>query len=555
MKSSRDKFQGLISKGRVNDALKLAVRLCKQVPDSADNWLLQASASAQLGDMNNVVLCCQHVASIDPHNLSAHYNMAVALQHLGQFERALQAYRAALDIDIDSDNSQLLNGIALCHLRLGLTAEAHSQAKSAEAHYLKALEATPELASARGQLGRLLSALGRYTEARSHFERLLQTNPADFEIVSALSLSYEQEGEYDKAVEILDPFMDKHTHSAPIALAFAALAIHQHKETEAIAHLQTSLDRTESQPYVTDIHFALGKLLDRDNAYDDAFQHYAQANQSLGFHYNVASTQKEFSALKNAFSSPASSAQISNCDSDLPIFIIGMPRSGTSLIEQILASHPDVYGAGELNHMAVLVNELQRADSYPAGINNIGTESLAKLSSKYLKQISLLAPNAARIVDKMPHNFMALGLIDRLFPNAHVIHCIRDPRDTCLSIYFQPMTGNHPYTNSLQGLADYYREYESLMRHWKQQIKIPILEVAYEDLIDQTESISRDLIGFCGLNWDAKCLEFHNNQRVVTTPTYDDVRQPIYRRSAQRWKKYQAHLGPLNALAGATDER
>jgi hypothetical protein len=103
-------------------------------------------------------------------------------------------------------------------------------------------------------------------------------------------------------------------------------------------------------------------------------------------------------------------------------------------------------------------------------------------------------------------------------------------------------------------LADYYREYESLMRHWKQQIKIPILEVAYEDLIDQTESISRDLIGFCGLNWDTKCLEFHNNQRVVTTPTYDDVRQPIYRRSAQRWKKYQAHLGPLNALAGATDE-
>ena len=189
--------------------------------------------------------------------------------------------------------------------------------------------------------------------------------------------------------------------------------------------------------------------------------------------------------------------------------------------------------------------------TYPACVDELGVSALDELAQEYLDRLSAHAPEgAARITDKMPHNFLHLGLIDSLFPNARMIHCVRNPLDTCLSVYFHNFSGNHPYTNDLRSLGEYYKAYTGLMAHWKNTLKIPLLDVAYEDLIENQESVSRNIIGFCGVDWDERCLRFNESERIVNTPSYDQVRQPIYTKSIGRWKNYEAFLRPLkSALA------
>jgi hypothetical protein len=237
----------------------------------------------------------------------------------------------------------------------------------------------------------------------------------------------------------------------------------------------------------------------------------------------------------------------------LPVFIVGMPRSGTSLVEQILASHPNVHGAGELDDIARIVHRLGGPVPSPSDLAQMTATTLRQAANDYLEKLSRLAPGAARVIDKMPHNFLALGYIDLLFPGCRIIHCVRDPRDTCLSIWFQQMTGNHPYTSDLAALADYYRQYQALMTHWKSVIRVPMLEVRYEDLVANIEQGARALVKFCDLDWNDQCLRFHENSRIVSTPTYDEVRRPIHDRSVGRWRHYERHLGALSGLMSQID--
>ena len=237
--------------------------------------------------------------------------------------------------------------------------------------------------------------------------------------------------------------------------------------------------------------------------------------------------------------------------SKLPVFIVGMPRSGTSLVEQILASHPQVCGAGELEDAhgmtVTLATMLGGKIAYPACLTSAKRRHLDELAQRYLAKLSKFSRTAMRVTDKMPHNFMALGLIELLFPGAHIIHCKRDPVDTCLSIYGLEFNTNHPYADNLEHLGAYYLEYLRLMEHWKTVLSVPILEVQYEELVADQEGVSRQMVEFCGLPWDVRCLNFHQAERVVTTHSYDQVRRPIYKQSVARWKNYESHLAPLIA--------
>ena len=245
----------------------------------------------------------------------------------------------------------------------------------------------------------------------------------------------------------------------------------------------------------------------------------------------------------------------SACEDKRPVFIVGMPRSGSSLVEQILSSHPMVYGAGELNDIKNLASTLFATSHQHKNkiFSNVQTSKLIELADRYLSSVEKVCGDALRVTDKMPSNFLWLGFIMQLFPDARIIHCIRDPRDTCLSCYFQPFVRSHDYANDLGDLAFYYRQYERLMHHWQQNVNLPILNVYYSDLIADAEAVARQMIGFIGLDWDDNCLNYHKSDRITATASWDQVRQPIYTKSLARWKHYRKHIDPLLDEFGSED--
>jgi len=235
--------------------------------------------------------------------------------------------------------------------------------------------------------------------------------------------------------------------------------------------------------------------------------------------------------------------------SDRPVFIVGMPRSGTSLIEQILASHPQVFGAGELTDIVRLPLSLHTMlgteRKYPQCLSLLTQDRIDTFAQHYLDKLASLSPDASRVIDKMPGNFMHLGFIELLFPDARIIHCMRDPLDTCLSCYFQDFSRSHPYSYDLENLGAFYNEYRKIMQHWRSVLSIPMYEIQYEELVADQEMKSRELVEFCGLEWDERCLNFHETKRYVGTASYDQVRQPMYKKSAGRWKNYENRIDVL----------
>ena len=240
--------------------------------------------------------------------------------------------------------------------------------------------------------------------------------------------------------------------------------------------------------------------------------------------------------------------------SNLPIFIVGMPRSGTTLTEQIIASHPAVYGAGELEAISRISQELSKdhedTGGYPECMLHFQNQEIEKLANGYLSNLRALAGDVLHVTDKMPHNFLHLGLIAILFPGARVVNCKRHPLDTCLSIYTQKFTNVHPYAYDLTELGQYYRQYERLMAHWEHVLADRIFTIQYEELIEEPEATSRRLIGYIDLPWDDRCLEFHETERPVKTASQWQVRQPVYKKSVNRWENYETHLAPLKRALG-----
>jgi hypothetical protein len=226
-----------------------------------------------------------------------------------------------------------------------------------------------------------------------------------------------------------------------------------------------------------------------------------------------------------------------------------MPRSGTSLAEQILASHPDVFGAGELPIVNRMVDQLptvlNTSTPYPECLKDLDNHTLGQLASEYLEESQQKTNTEEFITDKMPSNFMHLGFISLMFPNARIIHCTRDPLDTCLSCYFQNFTGEHPYAYSLGSLGKFYRMYEKLMGHWSKVIPNQILNLSYENIVENPEQEIRRLVDFCGLEWSDKCLDFHQTKRTVATASHSQVRQKIYSSSVGKWRSYEKHLDEL----------
>jgi tetratricopeptide (TPR) repeat protein len=476
------------------------------------------------------------------------------------FSRGLFGDALACFLDAQRQKSN----VAEYAYRAGLAYWRLGQHDSARLQYEAALRLNPDYAAAHGELGRVLLAMGNITGATFHATRAAELAPDDPDLATALASVLEADRHDDAAAAIVQRLIGQGVESTDLAMVYSRLAMRRGEEKRAIAFIDRLLNKTPTlgSREQSALHFSAANLLDRLGRYDQAFENAERANRLRGVRYDPIQTGRSFQNFIDFFSREMLdrlsgvyrggdlSRHPSADTGALPVFIIGMPRSGTSLVEQILASHPQVHGAGELDWIAgIFESALQRGSRAATptleSLRNLLPADIADLQAQYLQPLQALNPAARRITDKMPLNFIHLGLIAILFPQAKMIHCRRDPLDTCLSCFMTDFTAGHEFSSTLNSLGHFYRQYDRMMSHWKTALPMQILELQYEQLVNDIEPQTRHLLSFLELPWDDKCLRFHENRRFVGTASNSQVRRPLYQSSVGRWKNYERQLSGL----------
>jgi Flp pilus assembly protein TadD len=419
----------------------------------------------------------------------------------------------------------------------------------------KALKLRPRFPEALCNLARALRQQGKGEGALEAYARCDQVAPGYLPARIGLSRALLELGRAEEAVDGLRAVLkeDARSSAAYALLARARRFRSGDPEPEAIERLlRDSALRTTDRIRLT---YAAAKIADDLGEHDRAMIRLKEANRMRATVADPDYFASRVDAILSVFTQGFLAERAGWGDpSELPVFIVGIPRSGTTLTEQILASHPLVFGAGELETVTHVLADLRKAvgtaERFPHFVRQVAPELARTFGRRYVEEVVALAPEARRITDKMPHNFERLGLIALLLPNARVIHCRRDPRDTCVSCYLHQFQDQHAYNRDLRALGLYYRQYERLMAHWREALPNPPLEIQYEDLVADLERHTRRILDFCGLPWDERCLSFHETRRSVVTPSTWQVRQPLYSGSIGRWRRYEKHLGPLLEALG-----
>ncbi len=420
------------------------------------------------------------------------------------------------------------------------------QLVEAEAGYRRALAINPDFAEAHCNLGIAQRLQGRTEEAQASCRRALEINPQSAATFAVLAEASADRGEFAEAEDF---FKCAIAIEPTCPEAWAGLA-RLRKMTLGDAAWLSQAQRIAEQglPPRREIclRYALGKYFDDIRDFEQAFIHFQRANELTKLrrlrHDRQRLTQAVDLTIESYDRHWLNQPRTGVSDSARPVFIVGMLRSGTTLAEQILASHPAVVGAGELPFWSSAAARYRPA----GGDAQTSAGALNTLSADYLRLLRELSADAARVVDKMPTNFAFLGLIHAALPNARIIHMRRNPLDTCLSIYLQHFETIVSYANDLGDLAHYYAEYLRIMNHWQSTLpERAILEVPYEGLVADQEGWSRKMLEFIDLPWDPRCLDFHRTRRTVLTASKWQVRQEISKASIERWRNYEKFLGPL----------
>mgnify|MGYP000097149620 CR=1 FL=1 len=528
---------------RLSEAAKYLRQALSKQPDLTEIALDLAGIYMKLAQYESAATCYRNILARNPQNARVLNELGNVYMALDDYVKAEQSYRQALELPETAPEA---------YVNLGLILQSRGDFAEARRLCIQALKLKPDSAPFHQTLATVLEFLGHYSEAIAHCDLALSCDVGFTQVIATKGRILIKKGEYQACYDLLKSLIENGKANAKAKLVFAEAATRLGQQGNTVSMLEVALledqlEKTERQQ----IHAALGRIYDETKYYDQAFAHFKQSNALKSGSFDLAQHVHTVNQLISVFNRDfVSSGAHSQCASSLPVFIVGMPRSGTSLVEQVLASHPEVFGAGELTHIQMLAGVIAKRNApvrYPQCLAQISAEELTKAAETYVQYLQDVSNKAIRIVDKMPHNFMHLGLIQMLFPNARVIHVSRDPIDTCLSCYTQEFTTAHAYTYDLGILGGYYKQYERLMQHWENVLQIPILHIKYETLVDNQEVISRQLVDFCGLKWNEQVMRFYETRREVATASFDQVRQPLYKKSVQRWRHYQAHLAPLIA--------
>ena len=484
--------------------------------------------------------------SVDsPRSFQAIFEDALRLQTAKRTDEAVALYERALFLRPDSVDA---------HNNLGVALISQGRIDEAVTHYESALSLDPGHAQAHNNLGIALTAQGKLDQAAVHHHRALELDPDYVDAHVALASIFKYHGrfdeamaEYGRALAIRPDYADAHFGRAEIKTF--------HPGDPELLALEALAGRDDlSADKAMLVYFALYKALEDCGDYARAFEFLRKGNQLKHgqIHYDEARVARLFQRVSTLFGrSLLDRFEGAGDPSTVPIFVVGMPRSGSSLIEQILASHPQVRGAGEMRDFETAERIVFSAGgqpvAFPEYVPGIDSAALRRVAQIYLARLPALAEGQLRIVDKTLLNLLKIGLIRMVLPNARIIHTLRDPVDTCLSCYSKLFSIGQLFSYDLAELGRYYRLYAEMMSHWRTVLPPgAMLEVSYEALVDDLEGQARRLIEYCGLPWDDRCLSFHKTRGVVVrTASAVQARQPLFRTSLGRWRRYEAELGPL----------
>ncbi|HUG79571.1 MAG TPA: sulfotransferase [Burkholderiales bacterium] len=474
----------------------------------------QAMAEFRGGDYGAASAHLQRLVERAPRNATLWTSLGAALQLLGRYEQARACYGHAIQLD-------------------------------------------PGLVDAHSNLGTVLQGLRRIDEAMASFRTALSIDPGHLDALAGVGALLDWQGRYAEGLELLEPFAGGGTAHPELVVSYARLLMRAGRLDEAKGMLGAALAASRHGPaHRQRMLFLLGDVCDALGLYDEAFAHYREGNALKQVRFEPGRWRAAIDEVVTAFTRPVlAGLPRAAAREPAPVFIVGMPRSGTSLAEQILASHPAVHAAGELECVAAiaagLVQRYGTPAPYPGGAAGLPAAVLERMAADFRRAAGPAGPGIRRITDKTLGNPFYLGLIEMMFPNARIVYCRRDALDNGLSCYFQNFAGTSlPFCYDLAHIGAYHRELERLMCHWREASALPIHELVYEDLVTDQERATRALVDFARLDWDDRCLRFHELGRVVKTVSHDQVRRRLYASSMGRHRHYERYLGPLREALG-----
>ena len=486
----------------------------------------------------------QALLALKPNHVDAHNNMGAALFKLARYADAEMHLRQAIR-GKPNDAAALTN--------LGNLLRLTGRFEEAEEMLRRALKVQPSNAEVRSLLGMTFLMHGELADAKPQFEKVLKVAPRNADALVGLAQIAAMEGDFEASTNLFERVLDVNPDLPAALSAIAKLRRMTAADQEWLAHTQKVAEIAIDPLEQANLRFALGKYYDDVGTVDSAFKNYRRGNElmkSMARPYNREGHERFADDLLRSYTRDSIAHATSGAsDSTRPVLLVGMPRSGTTLVEQIIASHPDAYGAGELSFWTDVIRQHETAVRAGA----LDSSIRQKVAEDYLR---LLAQHSSvrRIVDKAPANTEYLGVIHSVFPRARIIHMQRDPLDTCLSCYFQQFSVALNFAMDLDDLAHYYRQFHRFMVHWRSVLPPgTILDVPYEELVADQEKWTRRIIEFLELEWDDRCLNFQETKRVVATASTWQVRQKMHSGSVQRWRKYSKYVGPLRELEKLAD--
>jgi tetratricopeptide (TPR) repeat protein len=539
-----------VAQSRPELAIRAARRACELAPNDPRAWSDLGRVHAHAGKLAGAVECFHRAVELDTRYADGWHNLGTALKQLNERARAFTALKNALLIDPTR---------AETYLNLGNLLIEAEQFDDAVECFERAAEHDPKMAQARSRLAQELSSRGKVKRAETLFRQSLGLNPDHVQSWFGLGRTLEDVGEAEGALGCYLNVLRRRPGHAPALTHYLGL-VRGDADSVLLDHAQSALasDKDEAKALVG---YGLAKYHDRRGDYCSAARAATLANAArrrktgpldraqLGARVDgiVQTYTEQFFAERRGF----------GIGTDQPVFIVGLPRSGTTLTEQILSAHPWLHGAGELPALARVAERAlaDSADQSWQAASKLNRMKSRELAYEYLRALRDGAPKGRlRISDKSPLNFFHLAFAAVLFPGARVIHCRRDARDNALSIWMENFNTDQRYATDFDDLAFYNAQYRRLMAHWREVLPLSILEMRYEDTIADVETQARRMLEFLGAPWDARCLDFHKHERAVQTPSRWQVRQPIYSRSVGRWRAYAQHLPALQTAFAKGDD-
>jgi tetratricopeptide (TPR) repeat protein len=440
---------------------------------------------------------------------------------------------------------------------LGLALWQNGDRAAGRLHLEYAVQLAPSDAQAHETLSQLLLEAAEIDLARKHALAAFRLRPDVADCALTLATVLEADRKVDAAWDLVRQVMERGDKSVKLAFVLARIARRVKHESTALQLIDELLASGKLVPrQEVTLRFLAAHLLDGLGRYDEAFNQAQRAHQIAGSLYDAQQHERYVTACINFFTPEKLRSLPRSCSTDSkPVFIVGMPRCGSTLVEQILDSHPAIHGAGELGWISRIAGQAakavgQNSVDLPRCLEKLTQANVDELASEYSRPLNALAPTATRIVDKNLANYLHLGFICMLFPMARVIHVRRDPLDTCISCFTNEFVA-YDLGADLGAVGHYYRQYERLMEHWRQVSTLPMLEMNYEDVVADLEGASRRMTDFLGLPWDPGCLKFHDNKRFIGTASNRQASQPLYSSSVGRWRHYDKYLAPLRAALAA----